>query len=120
MAQIQLLFLLLCTQYAQSKLQTIYQTQKLEYLENYSDYIPENNILGQVRVFDNNCYVSVPRWRTGVPATLNILENSKLSPYPDLKSNIIGTCSALQNVAALEIQGDNFELAHQLNKLCPQ
>ena len=81
----------------------------MEYTEDYEDYIAENNILGNVRSHNDQLYICIPRWRNGVPATLNKLANlsdgsSKLTPFPSLEANKVGNChKALQNVAAIEI-----------------
>ena len=73
--------------------------------------------------YNNVFYISVPRYQDGVPATLNIVEqpieqkdgvddnsnnikvasSAKLRPFPSLKENLIGDCTSLQNVFALEI-----------------
>ncbi len=62
-------------------LETLYEWSNLEYIEDYEDYIMENNVLGNVRNYKNDFYVCVPRWRNGVPATLNILASSRDSRY---------------------------------------
>ena len=82
------------------------QTRKIKYVE-------KNNILGNVRLYKDTFYVSVPRYNEGVPATLNTIKFSKrninevtspsLRPFPSLEDNLIGDCSSLQNVLALEI-----------------
>ena len=76
-------------------------------------YVEENNILGNVRLYKDTYYLSVPRYLNGVPATLNTIVNSKdtndnsispnLRPFPSLEENLIGDCNSLQNVLALEI-----------------
>ena len=82
----------------------------------------ENYLLGNVRMYENTFYISVPRYKEGVPATLNkiqILNDERkmnvsrrtdqppnsptLHPFPNLKRNKVGDCKALQNVVALEI-----------------
>ena len=65
------------------------QWTKLEHMEDYDDYNAENNILGNVRSFKDTFYICIPRWRDGVPATLNTLEKSdtKLRPFPSLVAN---------------------------------
>ena len=72
------------------KLFHVIQWSKLEYEENYDDYNVENNILGNVRSHKDTFYVCIPRWRDGVPATLNTLtksDSAKLRPFPNLASN---------------------------------
>ena len=70
-----------------------------------------------MRHYDSTLYVAVPRWRDGVPSTLNTISVTiskkaqrnekrlapKLKPFPNLAANIVGDCKAMQNVAALEI-----------------
>ena len=82
----------------------------------------QNYLLGNVRMYENTFYISVPRYKTGVPATLNKVQilsderkmnvsrkisqppnSPKLQPFPNLKQNKVGDCKALQNVVALEI-----------------
>lgn len=85
-------------------IETLYQWSTLEYIEDYNGYIPSENILGNVRSFRGDFYICVPRWRDGVPSTLNVLQGQKLRPFPDLQSNEVGNCEkGLQNVAALDI-----------------
>ena len=76
-------------------------------------YVEENNLLGNVRIYKDSFYLSVPRYLDGVPATLNIIKHSRnktgdlispiLRPFPSLEENLIGDCNSLQNVLALEI-----------------
>ena len=76
-------------------------------------YVEESNLLGNVRLYKDTFYLSVPRYLDGVPATLNTIKNSRnktgdlispiLRPFPSLEENLIGDCDALQNVLALEI-----------------
>ena len=72
------------------KLIHVIQWSKLEYADEYDDYNVENNILGNVRSHKDTFYVCIPRWRDGVPATLNTLtksDSAKLRPFPNLASN---------------------------------
>ncbi|KAG5889898.1 hypothetical protein JTB14_008044 [Gonioctena quinquepunctata] len=67
---------------------------KNEALEN-GDYIPENNVLLGLYKWKNKIFVSIPRWRDGVAATLNYIslnttsESPDLVPYPDWKTNTL-------------------------------
>ena len=91
-----------------------YDTNKSQSRQNY--------LLGNVRMYENTFYISVPRYKEGVPATLNKVQilnderkmnvsrriyqppnSPKLRPFPNLKRNKVGDCKALQNVVALEI-----------------
>ena len=76
-------------------------------------YVEEHNLLGNVRLYKDSFYLSVPRYLDGVPATLNTIKKSRnktgdsispiLRPFPSLEENLIGDCNSLQNVLALEI-----------------
>ena len=71
-------------------------------------YIIENNCITGVKVYKGTVYVTVPRWRTGVPSTLNkvvtdINGNPLLQPYPSLEMQDIKDCNMLQNIQSMEI-----------------
>ncbi|XP_033762519.1 major royal jelly protein 1-like [Pecten maximus] len=71
------------------------------------EYIVNNNIISGMKVYDDNVYVTVPRWRRGVPSTLNkvIVRNGEsiLQPFPSWEVQKIGDCRALQYVQSMEI-----------------
>lgn len=55
----------------------------------YGRYVPEHNAPGGLAVLGSRVFVSVPRWLTGVPSTLNWLPSSgaasaspRLHPFP--------------------------------------
>ncbi|XP_064594802.1 protein yellow-like [Liolophura sinensis] len=70
-------------------------------------YIKENNIIAGVKVYKDDVYVTVPRWREGVPSSLNkvVMKNGKpiLQPFPAWKSQTVGDCDALQYVQSMEV-----------------
>jgi hypothetical protein len=50
--------------------------------------------------------VTAPRWRPGVPSTLNVVdpETTLLTPWPSWDAQLpVGDCSALQSVQSMEI-----------------
>lgn len=96
----------------------VYQLLSVDYLWNDNsqrqaainsgEYVIENNIITGIKVAGSDVYVTVPRWRYGVPATLNVLVtnvagSTVLKPFPSWGMNQIGNCSALQYVQSMEI-----------------
>ncbi|EDX16352.1 yellow [Drosophila simulans] len=64
------------------------------------DYIPQNALPVGVEHFGNRLFVTVPRWRDGIPATLTYINmdrsltgSPELIPYPDWRSNTAGDCA---------------------------
>ncbi|KAG5881609.1 hypothetical protein JTB14_030306 [Gonioctena quinquepunctata] len=67
---------------------------------------PENNLPVGIEIWNDKMFVSVPRWKEGIPATLNYIplnspvKNPRLIPFPDWSSNELGNCEkALKNNA---------------------
>ncbi|XP_068627567.1 protein yellow-like [Battus philenor] len=63
--------------------------------------IPENALPVGIERWKNKLFVSVPRWRPGIPATLNYIPldaphepSPKLTPYPSFKGNELGNCES--------------------------
>ncbi|XP_060081147.1 protein yellow-like [Ylistrum balloti] len=119
-----LLFLLSSTVYTQGvssgQSQIIYRWKSLDYSwpnettkQNSitsKRFIVENNIISGIKVLDENVFVTVPRWKPGVPSTLNKvvtnpanLEENILEPYPDWEMQTLGECGAFQYVQSMEI-----------------
>eukprot|EP01099_Mayorella_cantabrigiensis_P001744 TRINITY_DN176_c0_g2_i1.p1 TRINITY_DN176_c0_g2~~TRINITY_DN176_c0_g2_i1.p1 ORF type:complete len:450 (-),score=106.67 TRINITY_DN176_c0_g2_i1:148-1497(-) len=76
-----------------------------EYMEN-DWFIVENCIMAGINVdIDGEIYLTVPRWREGVPATLNILDQQTwtLTPYPSWDDQEIGVSGDLQNCQSMTI-----------------
>ncbi|XP_058986012.1 protein yellow [Musca domestica] len=59
------------------------------------DYVVENNLPLGVEKWNNKLFITVPRWKSGVAATLNYVEldtkekTPKLRPYPSWENNKI-------------------------------
>lgn len=77
-------------------------------------YVPLNNAINGIRVYDNKIFVTVPRFGDGVPSTLNTLINAHpkkryltsrtvLQPYPRWDMQQEGNCTAFQKVQNIEI-----------------
>ncbi|XP_054727583.1 protein yellow [Anastrepha obliqua] len=64
------------------------------------DYVPQNALPVGVEHWGNRLFVTVPRWRDGIPATLTYINmdhsvtgSPELIPYPDWRSNTAGDCA---------------------------
>lgn len=64
------------------------------------DYIPQNALPVGVEHWGNKLFVTIPRWRDGIPATLTYINmdhsvtgSPELIPYPDWRSNTAGDCA---------------------------
>ncbi|XP_071448645.1 major royal jelly protein 1-like [Hetaerina americana] len=79
------------------------------------DYIPINNIIVGIKVWEDRLFISLPRWQPGVPSTLNWVSynfsegfagpplSPSLNPFPSWEMQEIGNCSAIQFVQSMEI-----------------
>lgn len=73
------------------------------------DYIPENNAITGIKIWKDQLYLTIPRWKTGVPVTLTVTplapkeKNPKLKPFPNWEMQKIGNCKAFQFVQSMEI-----------------
>ncbi|XP_060527289.1 protein yellow [Cylas formicarius] len=59
---------------------------------------PENALPVGIEIWQEKMFVTVPRWREGIPSTLNYVplhatvKDPPLIPYPDMESNELGDC----------------------------
>ncbi|GAB0096300.1 protein yellow [Sergentomyia squamirostris] len=75
------------------------------------DYIPQNNLISDVKAFANRLYLTMPRMLPGVPATLgwvvmpdnNGRTDPEIEPFPSWAMNERGNCSAMQFVQGIAI-----------------
>lgn len=94
-----------------------YPTEKSRVDAIYSrDYIPQNNIISDVKPFANRLYVTLPRMLKGVPITLGYIvapnyngrSNPEIEPFPSWEMNQKGNCSAFQFVQGIAIDADGI------------
>jgi len=115
-------------QNALSSYETVFAWKQLDFSFpdqwNQSAFISENNIIAGVKIHQDKMFLTVPRWRHGVPATLNFVHipaqnqsdnytrdwaednlptSPKLQAYPSWAMQTIGNCSAFQYVQSIEI-----------------
>lgn len=63
------------------------------------DYVPTNGLPVGIERWENKLFVSVPRWKDGIPSTLNYIDMNQtpsgsppLTPYPSWANNVAGDC----------------------------
>ena len=76
-------------------------------------YVPKNNAIAGIEVWKNSLFLTVPRWKDGVPSTLNVVKlpkkgaevlvNEPLTPYPSWADNELGNCKKFQWVQSIAI-----------------
>lgn len=77
-------------------------------------FIPLNNAINGIRVYNDRIFVTVPRLRPGIPSNLNTLVTASkskrfltsrtvLRPYPSWEMQKPGNCTAFQKVQNIEI-----------------
>ncbi|KAF7997517.1 hypothetical protein HCN44_006088 [Aphidius gifuensis] len=75
------------------------------------NFIQENNVPLGLNVWEDKLFITVPRWKKGVPANLNYISLSKsanntsplLTPYPDWESNDINSPDGIVNILRVRI-----------------
>lgn len=77
----------------------------------HGDYVPGNNFIAGIKFWKNEMYLTVPRWKDGVPVTLGVTSATpvnrvtapKLEAFPSWEMQKIGDCKAFQLVQSMEI-----------------
>ncbi|XP_071635267.1 yellow-h [Temnothorax longispinosus] len=98
------------------------------------DYIAENNLPLGLEVWRDKVFITLPKWRTGIPATLATVprhsktRSPKLKPYPNWQWHQPGTCESLTSVFRVQVDecdrlwvldSGKTELAKRSKQLCP-
>lgn len=82
-----------------------------QYAAARGEYIAANNFLTTVKFWKDKMYLTLPRWRDGVPVTLGVTSASpengitapKLEAFPNWAMQKLGDCYAFQLVHSIEI-----------------
>lgn len=85
--------------------------EKQNYATEHGDYIPANNFIAGIKFWKGKMYLTVPRWKSGVPVTLGVTSATvvngntapKLEAFPNWDMQEIGDCKAFQLVQSMEI-----------------
>lgn len=76
-----------------------------------NEYIPENNPIAGIKFWKKRMFLTVPRWKHGVPVTLGVTSAEpvnrnwapKIEAYPNWDMQAVGDCHAFQFVQSMEI-----------------
>lgn len=85
--------------------------EERDYAVNHGDYVPANNFIAGIKFWKGKMYLSLPRWRDGVPVTLAVTSATPinritapiLEAYPSWEMQKIDDCRAFQFVQGMEI-----------------
>lgn len=74
-------------------------------------FIPENNALAGIKTWRDRIFVTIPRWKEGVPVTIASLPaqplqpnaSPRLDPFPNWQMQELGNCTAFQFVQSMEV-----------------
>lgn len=96
-------------------------------------FIPENNLPLGVHAYKHRIFVSLPKWKEGVPITLGVIGKNELfspaiKPYPDWSWHLADQCQGLTSVFRMDIDTCNrlwvldsgvVDAENTVNQLCP-
>ncbi|KYN26654.1 Protein yellow [Trachymyrmex cornetzi] len=85
--------------------------EERQYAVMRGDYIPANNFITTVKFWKDKMYLTLPRWKDGVPVTLGMTSTKpingitapKLEAFPTWDMQKLGDCTAFQLVHGMEI-----------------
>ncbi|XP_012271633.1 protein yellow-like [Orussus abietinus] len=75
------------------------------------EYVLANNPIAGIKCWKGKMYLTIPRWKDGVPVTLAVTPSSpvngvtapRLEPFPSWEMQTLGDCDAFQFVQSMEI-----------------
>lgn len=97
-------------------------------------YVPENNLPLGLEIWRDYIFITIPRWRGGVPATVTYVnrnDNTKsplLQPFPDWSWHQLGNCDGLTSVFRMSVDtcgrlwvmdSGAIDLVATVNSICP-
>ncbi len=96
-------------------------------------FIPENNLPLGLQAYKNRIFVSLPKWKEGVPITLGVVGKNEgfspaIRPYPDWSWHLAAKCQGLTSVFRMDIDTCNrlwvldsgvVDAENTVNLLCP-
>jgi len=85
--------------------------EEQQYAVKNGDYIPANNFITTVKFWKGKMYLTLPRWKDGVPVTLSVtsakpingMTAPRLEAFPSWGMQKLGDCAAFQLVHSIEI-----------------
>ncbi|XP_017778762.1 PREDICTED: protein yellow-like [Nicrophorus vespilloides] len=123
------------TWYAWKQLDFAFQSeeQREAAIEN-GNFIPENNLPLGIEVYGDRLFVSMPKWKDGVPITLGVLPKypldteARIEPYPNWDFHNTNDCDGLTSVYRMEadecgrlwvIDSGQIEVTIKPKQVCP-
>lgn len=121
MKTLTLLLILVATTSCHEPFQVIFQWNTInvvwpteedqQFAFNHGDYIPANSFIAGIKFWRGKMYLTMPRWKEGVPVTLGVtsavpvnrVTAPKLEAFPSWEMQKLGDCTAFQLVQSMEI-----------------